>query len=117
MEVPPLKPDAVKEADKVLRALLRTPKSREGLVAAVVNERITRNFVFGWLAEQVRTGVVVQIPNGKRRSYQIVGEFVAATSYETLYPSWLDPRTLPTATRRRLLLDGREIQILLNQDC
>lgn len=101
----------VRQADVVLRALLRTPKTREGLIAAVTNTSITRNYVFGWLATQRRTGALIQDETSGVRTYRIVGEVVPAASTESPYPAWLEPRSLPTATGRRILLEGKEIQV------
>jgi len=110
-----LKPNSragqARQADIVLRALLRTPKTREGLIAAVTNTSISKNYVFGWLAEQRRTGTLIQDEREGIRTYKIIGEIVPSANAQSPYPTWLDPRTLPTATGRRILLEGKEIQV------
>lgn len=87
--------EQVRQATKVLQALLRTPKSRAGLIAATTKAKITRNFVYGWLTEQVRTGLVVQLKSTNPPMFQraefVAQELPAAGSF----PSWLEPRALP----------------------
>ena len=97
----------VRRAEAVLLSLLRTPKTRPGLVAAVSGRDISRNFVFGWLVEQVRNGGVVKLKSAQHVSYQIATTLHTEVAYEGVYPSWLESRALPSMVARRIYIDGR----------
>ena len=97
---------ATRQAEKVLTRLLRTPKTREGLVAAVTSRMISRRFVFGWLTEQTRNGNVVVLKSSGRVAYQLKGFEIREPTATSAYPSWLDPRALPPVIDRTLFLDG-----------
>lgn len=93
-------------ADQTLRRLLRTPKTRAGLIAAVVGRDITRNYVYGWLSERTRDGTLAVLKSAGQRLYQITASVVQEQASEGQYPSWLEPRQIPLAAARRLYIDG-----------
>ena len=93
-------------AERVLRSLLRSPKTRPGLIAAVYSKAISRNFVYGFLTEQTRTGKVVVLKTGATDMYQNSACIVIEKPTESIYPTWLEPRSLPDAVRRRVYIDG-----------
>lgn len=95
-----------RKAELVLTRLLRTPKTRNGLVAAVTSKMISRRFVFGWLTEQIRTGGVAVLKSGATTTYQIKGQILVEAPARSVYPSWLDPRALPSISTRSIFLDG-----------
>lgn len=96
-----------READKLLRRLLRTPKTRAGLIAAVATHKVSGNFVYGWLSENQRNGTVTVLKSsGRQFQYQISEHVVIETAAPGQYPSWLEPRTLPVASARRVFIDG-----------
>ena len=97
---------AVRKAEHVLSILLKTPKTREGLIAAVTSEKVSRRFVFGWLTEQVRTGNVSRLKSGDGVSYQIRGTFITEPTRGGNYPAWLEPRALPTVKSGAVFIDG-----------
>lgn len=99
----------VKLAETILTRLLRTPKTRNGLVAAVTSKMISRRFVFGWLANQVVSGGVVKLKSGSHVTFQIKGQAIAETPDYRGFPSWLDPRTVPVATVRKVFIDGKPV--------
>jgi hypothetical protein len=99
----------VRTAESVLAALLKKPKTRNGLVAAVTSRMISRRFVFGWLANQVVSGGVVKLKSGDIVTYQVKGKVIVETPAISGYPSWLDPRALPTVTERKVFIDGRQV--------
>jgi len=105
---PPSKRAVVRGAERVLLQLLRTPKTRSGLVAAV-QMKVSRNFVFGWLTEQCRSGRVVMLKSAATRMYQLSGGVVIEKPTEGLYPPWLEPRALPVAVSRRVFIDGAPV--------
>lgn len=96
----------VRRAEVVLTRLLKTPKTRNGLVAAVTSKKISRNFVFGWLANQVVSGGVVKLKSGALVTYQIKGTVILEDPALSGFPSWLDPRTLPSVVERKVFIDG-----------
>jgi hypothetical protein len=105
------KPDSktvrAREADKLLRRLLRTPKTRAGLIAAVASHKVSGNFVYGWLSENQRNGTVTVLKShGRLFQYQISEHVVVETAAPGSYPSWLEPRALPIAASRRVFIDG-----------
>lgn len=109
------KPDSkagqLRSAERTLRALLRTPKTRNGLVAAVTKGHISRNFVFGWLAERRRDGTVTTLKSGTKVMFQITSSIVIETPVQSEYPSWLDPRSVPAAGSRTLYVDGKIVEL------
>jgi hypothetical protein len=96
----------VRAAERILEGLLRTPKTRGGLVAAVITNHISRNFVFGWLSEKSRDGTLTKLKSGSNVMYQIAKHVVVEVPAESAYPSWLDPRWLPLAAGRTVYIDG-----------
>ena len=100
----------VRRAEIVLTRLLKTPKTRNGLVAAVTSRKITRNFVFGWLANQVVSGDVVKLKSGTVITYQIKGTVILENPALSGFPSWLDPRTLPAVAERKVFIDGLQVR-------
>lgn len=96
-------------ADTLLRKLLRTPKTRAGLIAAVASKGFTRNYVYGWLAERTLDGTVTVLKaSGKSASqYQIATHVVVETAREGVFPAWLEPRCLPMAQGRLVFIAGR----------
>lgn len=109
------KPDSkagqLRKADKVLRALLKTPKSRPGLLAAVVGGSISRNYVFGWLAEGRRDGSLTVFKSGAVVMYQLPSANVDETPPPSGFPTWLDPRALPPSTGRTVVVGGVVIRV------
>lgn len=95
-----------RQANKVLRALLRSPKTRAGLVAAVSSRKISRQFVIGWLTEKQRTGHVVLLKSGANVTYQLSSTFHVERPDEGAYPSWLEPRSLPDVSARQAYING-----------
>jgi hypothetical protein len=96
----------IRAAEAILRGLLRTPKTRGGLVAAVTTNAISRNFVFGWLSDKTRDGTVTTLKSGDSVMYQITKHVIEEVPSISLYPSWLDPRILPMAIKASLYIDG-----------
>lgn len=100
--------DATK-ARHLLSKLLRTPKSRSGLIAAVKSQAVSRNFVFGYLTTEVRAGRVVVLKSGVSVMYQLSECVVHEEPAPKEFPVWLEPRALPLAVGRRVYIDGREV--------
>lgn len=109
------KPDSkagqLRAADKLIRRLLRTPKTRAGLIAAVTSSgKVSRNFVYGWLSENTRNGTVTVLKSastGRQPHYQITEHIVVEVATLGAYPSWLEPRALPMATSRQVFISGQ----------
>lgn len=104
-------------AEATLRALLRNPKSRSGLVAAVVGGAITKNFVYGFLSVGVTSGEVVVLKSTKSNDplYQLSGRFYVEVPSESNYPTWLDPRVLPAVSARHVYIGARSADQLQEQ--
>lgn len=111
MTKPPSKAAQLRQAEKVLLSLLRTPKTRQGLVAAVKTKTISRHYVFGFLAEGRRTGEIVALQSGRQTTYQVSKPCVEEKPVASEYPSWLDPRSLPTSAARAVFVAGVVIKI------
>jgi hypothetical protein len=100
----------VRQAERILTALLRTPKTRDGLVAAVKTKTITRNYVYGFLAEGRRKGSLTTLKSGHSVMFQITSSVVEERAVASVYPSWLDPRALPASTTRLVVVDGEIVK-------
>lgn len=106
----------IRKAEKVLRALLQTPKSRSGLIAAVsVTNGITRNYVFGWLAARHQDGTVTKIRLDGSVVYQMTQKVVEAPK-ESEFPGWMDPRGLPMQSVRRVFIQGKQVRFNQEQE-
>jgi hypothetical protein len=96
--------------ERLLKGLLRTPKTRAGLIAAATAQGVTKNFVFGWLSDADRNGAVTKLKSTNPVQYQLTNEIVLERPAASGWPLWLEPRTLPLADRRRVFIDGRAVQ-------
>lgn len=106
MSKPLSKAAQIRQAERVLLTLLRTPKSRTGLVAAVKSKTISRNYVFGFLSEGRRNGTLTTHKSGATVMYQVATAIVEEKPVASEFPAWLDPRSLPTSTARMVVVDG-----------
>lgn len=106
---PPSRRSVVRKADSLLSGLLRTPKTRAGLIAAISGTGVSKNFLYGWLTDQVRTGKVAALKSAKPVSYQMAGLVIQERPPEGVYPLWLEPRFLPETSARRAYFDGKAI--------
>lgn len=105
----PSRKEKVEAAYRILDSLLRSPKTREGLIAAV-SDTMTKNFVFGYLAERMRTGMVTVLKTGDRPLYQMTEYVVIEKPAPSEFPAWLDPRHIPTGMSRHVYIDGKLVQ-------
>jgi hypothetical protein len=96
----------VRKAENLLKRLLKTPKTRNGLVAAVADKAITKNFVYGWLATQVSSGAVIRLKSASSITFQLKGIVIVETPCFKGFPTWLDPRTVPVVRDRKVFIDG-----------
>lgn len=94
------------EAKQILLALMRTPKTRPGLVAAVAN-KVGRRHVYGWLGDWLRTDVIVQQKGSNCLYYMLPSAVPQIFVKPSIYPTWLDPRFLYQAVERRVYIAGR----------
>jgi hypothetical protein len=106
---PPSRKSVVRKADVLLSRLLRTPKTRAGLIAAIDGSGVSRNFLYGWLSDQTRTGLVATLKSTKPVSYQLASLVIAEQPPAGSYPAWLEPRTLPASAARRAYLNGKPV--------
>lgn len=103
---PDSKASRIRRAKALLEALLRAPKTRNGLIAASATKGVTSNFVYGWLSNALRTGFVVAHKSTEPLTYQLASTAATERPREGLYPAWLEPRALPPFTSRTAYLDG-----------
>lgn len=104
-----------RKAEKILRTLLKTPKTREGMISAVLEKgHISKHYVFGWLSARRRDGTVMVLKSMGERWYQLAPTTLVEVPKESVYPSWLDPRALPDAQGRLLVVDGTVVDIKEN---
>lgn len=99
----------VRRADALLRALLRTPKTRAGLIAAVTGKKISRHFVYGWLSQQLTTGEVAVLKSVHPTTYQLNVAILQEQAAPGVFPTWLEPRALPLSRARHVYISGRSI--------
>lgn len=108
------KPDSragrARAADKLIRSLLRSPKTRSGLIAVVTaTTKVSRNFVYGWLSERTLDGTVTVLKGADRQPlYQITTHVVVESARAGDFPSWLEPRALPVAGARQVFIAGQK---------
>lgn len=86
------------QADAIVRKLLRTVKTRQGLIALAAQHGLTRNWVYGWLAWAEQSGLVTCVKKGKNPQYVLC----AASDWRppqgvAPYPGWLCPKAAPIA--------------------
>jgi hypothetical protein len=115
MKKPPSKAAQTRQAERTLLGLLRTPKTRNGLIAAVKSQTITRNYVFGFLSEGRRNGTLTTHKSGALVMYQVATAVTDEKPVESPFPSWLDPRSLPVSTSRVVVVDGVIVKINLQE--
>ena len=95
--------------DRLLRALLRSPKTRQGLVAALSDRGLSESVVDGWLAQSLAAGLVAKARCGETDTflYVLSGREARLPGKDTCLPVWLDPPiTLPEYSQRRVYRGG-----------
>lgn len=99
----PRQPSTV-QASKRLKALLKSPKTRAGLVAAVADLGLDEWFVQGWLSTEVTAKRVIKIHMHREKAEMFVHCTVPQeiVGRETVFPSWLEPAKVPVYGERRL---------------
>ena len=91
------------QAERLLRGLLRSPKTRKGLFAAVAAQGYTRNWVYGWLASALYTGLIVVHRGGRDPQYVLASEDDLHVHDSTAaYPAWMCPKPPPPFAARRV---------------
>jgi hypothetical protein len=103
---PPTKRSKIEAAQALLEGLLRSPKTRNGLIAAV-SPGLSKNFVFGWLSDQIRIGKVTVLKTMDPPQYQMTSYVVIEQPRESDFPSWLDPRSVPVGINRQVFIDAK----------
>lgn len=103
---PNSKASRLRKAKALLQALLRAPKTQAGLIAASQTKGVTRNFVYGWLANALRTGEVVKHKSSAPPTFQLAATAATEKPSAGIYPTWLEPRGLPAFTGRTAFIDG-----------
>jgi len=102
----------LRQTNRMLMALLKTPKTRAGLIAATATTltgTISKNFIYGWLSEGKRNGTLTVLKTRNSLTYCVATKVVQEVAQEGVFPPWLDPRVLPMSCDRRAYLDGKRI--------
>lgn len=101
----------LRQTNRMLLALLKTPKTRAGLIAATtLTGTISKNFIYGWLSEGKRNGTLTVLKTRNSLTYCVATKVVQEVPQESAFPQWLDPRVLPMSCDRRAYLDGKRIE-------
>lgn len=95
-------PKVSAKVDKLLRGLLRSPKSSMGLKAAALSEGVSAKFVEGWLVALTRSGEVLKYGEGVTATYQMDCGLTPPPAFALTYPEWLQPKRLPAVTGRHI---------------
>lgn len=84
-------------ANKRLTALLRSPKTKSGLVAAVADLGFDEWFVQGWLSHQLQTKQVLRTHvHGEHEELFVVCSAPRDVApVGSAFPAWLMPRAVP----------------------
>ena len=85
-----------------LHGLLKSPKTKEGLNAALADLDLSIHFLSGWLSREMKAGRVMQAHRKfeGRDQYVMCCTPVEPPNFESVYPAWLDCRNLPAYDRR-----------------
>jgi hypothetical protein len=89
-----------------LTALLRSPKPKAGLVAAVKDLGLTHHFVSGWISREVKADRVMPVHyKAAEDKHYVLCDAPAPDDTQpppSAYPSWMEPRSVPRYAQRRL---------------
>lgn len=85
-----------------LTALLKSPKTRKGLLAATADMGLAPAVINGWISAAAHIGTVCTHRAGPHLMYSLKSAQVDEPTGVSLYPGWLDPRNLPAFSARRI---------------
>lgn len=105
----PTKRSESRKTEKMLVALLATPKTRAGLIAAVSGSGLSKHFIYGWIGEQLRAGDLTELKASRPSTFQMANKVIVELPPPGFYPAWLEPRRLPATLSRRAYFDGRSV--------
>jgi hypothetical protein len=90
-------------AARRLSALLKTPKTKRGMAAAVSDLALSQWFVSGWLSREMKAGRVIEVHQRVRgqKLYVLATTQVEPPKVDTIYPAWLCPQEVPQYASRR----------------
>ena len=97
-----------KEYTDGMMALLSMPRRIHVLEAYSKSCGQSEHTVRGWLARKIEAGEVRKIEIDSFTCYVAASSTVHEVPEPSIYPSWLDPRTLPIS-RSRVIVSGGEI--------
>lgn len=105
----------MEEVGRILRALLRSPKTKEGLAAAVADQGLSKAAVDGWLTLALDAGEVLTVSSAispsrvtrHTRLYVLAGQEVQVIQPPSIFPAWMDPTIrFPEYLSRRVYRSG-----------
>lgn len=103
---PNSKASKLRRAKALLQGLLQAPRTQAGLIAAARTKGVSRNFVYGWLTNALRTAEVVKHKSSDPPTFQLAATAAIEKPSAGEYPPWLEPRGLPAFTSRIAFIDG-----------
>lgn len=102
-----------RRGDKVMRTLLRAPKTYHGLLAAALAEDFSAHYVRSWLAYRLRSGEVLRLQgDGIEDGVYLMSERERhIPPPQSDYPAWMAPAVqIPTYTTRTVYRCGQAAQ-------
>jgi hypothetical protein len=96
--------EAHEQGIKTLTALLRSPKTKAGLVAAVSTLDLPEAFVQGWLAAEIASKKVIKVRllQAQQEMFALSSVVADINPQPSEFPSWLEPRHVPEYRGRSL---------------
>lgn len=101
--------------NRLLKGLLKSPKTRAGLIAAAKTLGVSANAVYGWLAARGREGVVFKYISGKTTLFTVYRTLAQEhdsrrldTEHLTVFPEWMQPKFIPPTSTHRIHLCSNE---------
>lgn len=105
---PNSKASRIRRAKALLSGLLKAPKTQAGLIAAAKTKGVTNNFVYGFLANGLRTGAIVKHKSSDPETYQLALHAAIESPGKGRFPDWLEPRSVPPFTGRTAYIDAKK---------
>lgn len=102
-------PKYIKDHEHILRGFLQKPRSKKALESLAVRHGWSVRSTVGWVNQQVREGRVTQHQTGGEVLYQAEVSAFVEIPLPSVYPRWLDPRTLPVCRSRLVYREGEVI--------
>ena len=94
------------DAGSLLLGFLRKPRSLPSIEALASRKKVKPWFVVAWLSQKEREGLIIRLVSDTVTLYALNQGVVHEVPEPSIYPSWLDPRTLPISRGRTICIAG-----------